>query len=94
MKWWFTYYVPRRTTQRGRLFPYFPLHKQVYILVYDVYTLLQSFFGPGLGEDCTRIAHSYKTVVHAHTGFLTGSATHLCNVVSDAVHTIIMVLFV
>ena len=82
-------YVPRRTTQRGQLFPYFPVHKQVYMLVYDVYTLLQSFFGPVLGENYTRIQHSYKTVLRAHTGSPNGPATHLCNVVPDASHIVI-----
>ena len=41
----------RRIPQRGQLFPYFPVYKQVYMLVYDVYTLLQRFFGPVLGEN-------------------------------------------
>ncbi len=79
-------YVPRRTTQRGRLFPYFPLHTGVHIGLQRLHTSTK-VLRAGLGEDYTRIAHSYKTVVRAHTGFLTGSATRLCKGVGPAVDT-------
>lgn len=86
MKWWFTFTCQEE--QRSGV-NYFLISLCTNILVYDVYTLLQRFIGPDLGENYTRIAQSYKTVMRAHTGSLTGPATHLCNVIPVAFHTFV-----